>query len=361
MLSAGEAAAWAGDLQLRVGLLSQGAARIESAAAAAPDAAKAQLALASLRLRQHRVDEALPLFERAVVLTPEDFSAQFALGVSLLRREVIGGRFGGNTPAVARARAALAKAAELNAASSEAFAWLAYAEMVTDGRLAAAMTAIRRAIDLAPGRLDYVLRFADICILGGALPEARKVLTDVSHVTTDPDAVEGAARRLEVLREREAQERAADGARSAATAAAAGETVSPDGGAKPSNAATIELELEPEPERARLTAENFRLRKVQRGEERAYGELTELECDAAQVRFHLRVGSRIIIATAKRMEDITLTEFVGNKDFAVACGKRDPADTVFLTWRAAPLRAEAAATIVGEAVALEIVPRGFTP
>jgi tetratricopeptide (TPR) repeat protein len=303
------------------------------------------------------MDDALPAFERAVTLAPEDFSAQFALGVSLLRREAIGGRYTGNTEAVARARVALAKAAEVNATSSEAFAWLAYAEMMVGGRLPQALSAIKRAIDLAPGRLDYVLRFADICILGDALVDARQVLIDVSHVTTDPVAVEGATQRLQALDEREARVREA--AQRAAERREAREAASTPAAsaAEPSNVMTIE----PEPERVKREAENFKLRKVQRGEERAYGELSALECSPMQFRFFLKVGSRTIVATAKRMKDVTLTELLGSKNFTVACGKREAPETVYLTWRAAPPRTDSGATIVGQAVAVEFVPRGYTP
>jgi tetratricopeptide (TPR) repeat protein len=354
-----EAAAWAGDLQMRAGRVEEAKARIENAAAAAPDAAMAQLALARLRVHENRPADAWPAFARAMTLAPGDFSAPFAYGVSLLRVDADSGVVPGTTSGVEEARRALAKAASINPSSSEAFAWLAYAEMLSSGRLPQAMAAIRRAIDLAPGRIDYALRFADICILGNALAEARTVLAEIARVTTDPAAAAGATRRLVALDEREASMRGA--AAAVAERRDARDPVSlaaapPD---NPPNVATIELD--PEPERAKREAEHFTLRKVQRGEERAYGELKEIECGAAEVRVHLKVGSRTIVARARRIEDIALTEFLGSRDFRVACGTREPADSVYLTWRAAPPRVESGTTIVGQAVALEFVPRGFTP
>ena len=201
-LSAGEASAWLGDLQRRAGRADEAAARIERAVAAAPDAAMTQLAKAWLRLDQKRPHEAWPAFERAAALAPEDFSTQFAYGVALLRREADGGRFDGSS-ALERARAALTSAAAINPTSSDAYAWLAYAEMLSDGRLSEAAVAIRRAIELAPGRLDYLLRYADILIFAGSYADARAILIDVSHVTTDARSAEGALRRLKVLDERD--------------------------------------------------------------------------------------------------------------------------------------------------------------
>jgi hypothetical protein len=361
-ISAPEAAAWLGDLQRRAGRREEASARIEAAAAAAPEAAMAQLALALLRVEQDRGGEASVAFDRAVALAPDDFLAHYAHGVSLLHHlSTDGSRV--DPAGVARARAALARAVNLRPSSSDAFAWLAYADMLGEDTLAEAHAAIARAIDLAPGRLDYRLRYADICILRGALGDARTLLMDLSRVTTDRFAMEGAARRLAALDEREARLRAA-----AAAAGAGGFQPSGDAAAAADASSAAERRGIPKPadrtETARTTtddAPSFKLRTVRREEQRAYGELTQVECGAGQVRFHLKVGERTVVAAAKRMEDVVLTEFVGTKDFLVSCGPRIPPDTVYLTWRMAKPRVEAGVTIVGEAVAVEFVPLGYLP
>jgi tetratricopeptide (TPR) repeat protein len=197
-VSTGDADAWLGDLQRRVGRRDEAALRIEAAASSAPSASMPQLALGLLRLDQGRPDEAWPAFERAVTYAPDDFFAQYSYGVSLLRQAAAGGR-SGRTDAIDRAREALGRAAAINPSSSDAFASLAYAEMLTDHREPEARAAITRAIDLAPGRIDYRLRYADICILDGKLSEARELLIELARVTTDRTAVEGATRRLAAL------------------------------------------------------------------------------------------------------------------------------------------------------------------
>ena len=362
VVSAAEASAWLGDLQRRAGRTREAEARIDSAATAAPDAAMPQLAKAWLRLEQKKPDEAWPAFERAVGLAPDDFSTQFAYGVALLRHEADSGRYQGNTPAVDRARAALTKAAAANPASSDAFAWLAYAEMLTDGRLKQAAAAIGRAMEIAPGRVDYLIRAADICILAGSLADARTMLTEVSRVTTDRAAADEAKARLVELdtRESEARAEAARAAeragerevrRRAAEAALAG---------RPSGAAAVPDEPEP-PGDAAANAPAPRLRAVRRGEERAYGELVEIECRPSQVRVHLKVGRRVIVATARLIADIMVKAYVPGADETTSCGKSSSPPAVFLTWRTEPHRTEGAATIVGRAVAIELVPPGFTP
>jgi tetratricopeptide (TPR) repeat protein len=194
----GEAAAWLGDLQRRIGRHGEAATRIEAAVQAAPSASMSQLALGLLRLDEHRADDAWEAFERAVRADPGDFLAQFAYGAARLR-QAAAAELPAQTTTMARAREALARAAAINPSSSEAFAWLAYAEMMTDGRLRDAREAIERAIELAPGRIDYRLRYADIWILEGRIDEATTLLTALAKVKTDKAAVEGATRRLEAI------------------------------------------------------------------------------------------------------------------------------------------------------------------
>jgi len=361
-LPAAEASARLGDLQRRVDHMDDAAARIESAVAAAPDTAVAQLATALLRLDQKQLDAAWPPLERAAALAPDDFWTQLAYGQSVLYWETNDERISGN-PRMERALAALTKASALNPNSAEAFALRAYAEMRTPGRVKDAAVSIRRAMQLAPGRLDYVLRYADVYMLAGSLADARTILTDVSRVTTDPESADAAIGRLAQLDRREAQLRAEAAQRAAydeAVAKAEAERRARD--AELSNTRTVESNVERERAGDRdAPVVRVRLRAVQRGEERAYGDLVALECSPSQVRVLLKVGSRTLVATAKRMEDITLTEFIGSKDFTVVCGRRTEPDAVYLTWRSAPHRTEDGATIVGQAVALEFVPRGYTP
>ena len=352
IVPAAEAGAWLGDLQRRAGRVDEAVPRIEAAIANAPDAAMTQLALALLRIEQRRPADAWPAFDRAAALAPDDFLVQFSYGVALLRERHVENTSG--SEGLARARTVLDRAAAINPDSSEAFAWLAYAEMVSDNRLTQARAAIARAIALAPGRLDYRLRSADISVLEDKLDEAQALLMQLAAVKTDAELADSAKARLERLAEH--QSRVA--ARIAAMKAAAA-----DAAAAPTKATarrTTTAPDETDPPRETETG-IFQLRKVGRNEQRAFGELTQLECAGGRVRFHLRVGSRDIVATAARMEAVTLTNFGQATEFSVGCGRREPADAVYMTWRLATPRTEGGSTIVGDAIAVEFVPRGYTP
>jgi tetratricopeptide (TPR) repeat protein len=347
-----ETGAWLGDLQRRIRRVDEAAVRIEASAKAAPAAAMPNLALALLRTSQSRAAEARPAFERAAARAPDDFLVQYTYGVTLLREHHAQGA-AGKSEDIDRARAVLTRAAAINPNSSEAFAWLAYAEMVSDNRLPQARAAIARAIELAPGRLDYHLRSADISVLDDKLNEATAQLTQLARVTTDTSIADAAKARLAQIDEHKSRVAARAAAMQAAAASAAAAFAEANARRGP-DAPDEPREPEPEPR-------SFRMRTVQRNEQRAYGELAQIDCAGGRVRFHLKVGSRDIVATAASMDAVTLTNFTGAKDFAIACGRREPADTVYMTWRLATPREENGSTIVGVAIAVEFVPRGYTP
>jgi tetratricopeptide (TPR) repeat protein len=155
-LSQGEADAWLGDLQRRVGRGREAAARIEAAAEEDAKSAQVLMTLGRLRLDQDRAAEA---------------------GLALL------------------------KATELDPSSADALAWLAYAHMVI-GRVPEARAAIARAVALAPERLDYRLRDADVAVLEGNLVRARSVLDEVMTMTADPALAARAQERLDAIARR---------------------------------------------------------------------------------------------------------------------------------------------------------------
>lgn len=198
-LSPGEADAWLGDLQRRIHRTRDASNRIESAIRADDKAAITHLALGLLRIDEGRVGEAWPALERAVTIAPDDFMTEFAYGASLLREAAQVDGLVADATALAHSQEALKAATTINPDASEAWSWLAYAFMLDDDQLPRAEEAIEHAIDLAPGRLEYWLRWADINILSGHIANARKLLTELAALTTDRNVAEGAQRRLDAL------------------------------------------------------------------------------------------------------------------------------------------------------------------
>jgi tetratricopeptide (TPR) repeat protein len=347
-LSAGEANAWLGDLQRRVERVAEASTRIEMAVKADPSAPIAQAALGLLRLSQHRDGEGLAVLRHAAELAPDDFLVQIAYGSWLLRANTV------EDQAAEAAIPPLTRATALNPNSADAYAWLAYAQMMSKSSLPAARASIERAIALAPGRIEYRLRWADVRILEGSYEDAKAMLSRLAAVTFDPAAATGAASRLDRL----AQFERAEAARLAAWQEAQANAARFAEAANDARARrTIETPGIDDPTPSETDARPV-LRKVKTGEDRAFGTLIRVDCTPSEVKFHMRSNDRTITAIAKRMEDVELTQFVNDKEFTVSCGSRIPPDTIYLTWRRDPAPVAGRA---GVAVSIEFLPRGYVP
>lgn len=153
-LPAPEAEARLADIQLHVDRIEEATPRVEAAAKAGPNVARAQLVLSFLRMRQGDLAGAFALTRRAAALAPDDFATQYMYGLATLRGE----DGDGDILTLERARSArqaLARAATLNPNSAAALAWLAYADLSANEHLDEARELTKRAMALAPGRSDY--------------------------------------------------------------------------------------------------------------------------------------------------------------------------------------------------------------
>jgi len=346
-MTAAEANAWLGDLQRRVGRETEAATRIEDAVRAGPGSPIAHVALGLLRVEQQRGSEALDALERAAQMAPDDFLTQFLHGSWLLRidRSESG-------PTIDKAITALKRAVAANSSSADAYSWLAYAQMLSKSTLGEAHASIDKAVQLAPGRLEFLLRLADIRILEGDYGRAKALLTQIAAVKTDPEAVSSAERRLERLGEFEQAEALRSAARREAEASTSRSPAPPSTTSR--SAETARSDVPPD----RDTRVEFMLRKVRDGEDRAFGMLVRVDCTPNEVLFHVRAAGGMVTAVAQKMDDVELTQFTNDKDFSIGCGPRAQPDTVYLTWRReeTPVGGR-----VGVAVALEFLPRGYVP
>jgi tetratricopeptide (TPR) repeat protein len=352
-LTVPEAEAWLADLQRAVHGPEAAAARIEKAAAAAPDAAIAQLALGRLRARQHRPDEARSALARAAASAPDDFMMQLAHGMWLSHA-------GGVLVPTDAAVASLRRAVALRPESADAHAWLGVNLMAAPATRGDARAALERAIGLAPGRLDYLVHLADLYLLDDLFAPARVLLSKVAADTADDTVRAAAADRLADIAAREARLALARRLVIASPPAAAGGTSAPRperpevvtlSGVRGAFAATNLVHA--------VTGETLALmmRRPQAGEERLFATLTTIECrQGPELRFHLTDGSRTIVATAGRFPDIELTALRPG-ELLLGCGRRTPADRVALTFRPAANRAGVAGTVV----AIEFLPDGYGP
>ncbi|MGH9140788.1 MAG: tetratricopeptide repeat protein, partial [Vicinamibacterales bacterium] len=285
-----------------------------------------------LLLAQHRADEAWPALDRAVQLAPDDFDILYGAAVAaLVHLDRASDRTRGDLEQ--RAFAALTRAAVLAPTSPDTFAWLAYAGL-RQREWDAAANAIARAIALAPGRTEFRIRQADIMILRGAPNAARPMLQEIAARSPDRVSADSARRRLEAL-----DAAATPGSAAANTVAARGPLAGP-----PRQGSPMRLDL----------------RRVQAGEEQAFGRLTAVECRVGQVRFHVEAGGHDVVTAAAQFADVDLVRFTDSKESKLGCGARVAPDPVYVTWRVSK-PSDWPADISGVTVALEFLPPDYTP
>ena len=315
-LSAAESEAWLGDLLVHSPWPRDARARLERAVAADPDLARAHQSLGMLALRE-KVPGAFAHLARAAALDPDNFLTQYGYGLALLRdRPSDSGPARADTLEIARL--AMKKASALDPSSTDALAWLGYADLATNAHLDEAREALTRAVSLAPGRHDYQLRLAEVCIRQEDDAEARRLLTLIARA---PDGCDTDVRAQALMRRIDGR-RARPPVRSDGTRAV--------------------------------------LRRTHDGERRAFGYLERIDCRPGAVTVRVKTADRLLQFTARALTDI---EFLNHREEAldsVGCGPRGPGDGVFVTWRTA-VDGGPASDIDGEVVAVEFVPKEFAP
>jgi hypothetical protein len=230
--------------------------------------------------------------------------------------------------------------------SPDANAWLAFAQMLDDTTLPDARESIQRAIDLAPGRLDYRLRYADVSILQGNFDEARSLLGAIARVPFDQAASSAAKARLEALARYDGR----------ISGPGPGSVFSGPGPMTRGQRGPVPVEAGPlTPPSTPSATPQLRLRATQLGEQRTEGALLKIDCGPANVRFTVQSAQATLVASAVRMEDVELISYLPEKNFSIACGARKPADRVYLTSRTDPR------TNTRVAIAVEFLPPDYRP
>lgn len=349
-ISMPEVEARLGELQMQMRSPAETAARIEAAAKGAT-VAHPYVVLGQLRLAQQRIAEGLAAFQRAITIDPSNFAATYAYGNALIRYEAEATAAGIPSPKK-EALAVFARAVATNPQASDAHESLAYLHL-SERQLPEARADIERAIAIAPGRLDYRLRAADVLLSEGNVADARKLLLNIVAADAGGQYARSAERQLQRIEEREQRNSALAGALRDAGSPLPAPTPRTE---TPSGSSRTTTTFVAGPPRMR-----YDLRKAVAGEAQAFGELTNVECADGVIRLHLKTADRALIATVKQFQDLDIVTFREELNGGTFnCGTRPPNDRVYLTWRT-PAAGTESPGVAGEAVAVEFMPADYAP
>ena len=102
------------------------------------------------------------------------------------------------------------------------------------------------------------------------------------------------------------------------------------------------------------------LRLVGDGETRVLGAFTSLECRPRSIVLHVDVQGRSLQLEAGRLDDVEFITYTSATSGAVGCGALQPPARVLVTYRAKSTTTAEGSTD-GQAVAVEVLPDGYTP
>jgi tetratricopeptide (TPR) repeat protein len=343
-----ETSGYLGDMMARLNRADDARAYLKKTVDASPDAARALAALGLLELRASNAVAALPWLERAASLAPGDASVQSAYGRALTRRA---DRSGADGDALfARARTALARALELEPDNVSTMVTLAEVEMGSGAESTRAVSLMQKAVAAAPGREDYRLMLAQALAMNGDYTNSSNYVGPLMARGSRPE-IRDAARDLAA--------RMATALNAVRDAAAADRLEPPDAAAAsapPSAAAPAE---EPRRETAQQGVFVPTLRPVRAGETRVIGVFTAVDCRPGAIVLQVDTSAGPLRLAVPSFTEVEFLTYRQDSPGSVPCGPQQTTYRVLATFRTdAPV---AGAGTPNRAVAIELLPDGFTP
>lgn len=317
-VSPSEAQAYLAAFLVQTQRLDDAAKHAEAALKLAPDNAHAQTAAALHDVARSNYDAAA---QRLLAITESgDWLVAYMAGIVFA--EVNDGRGGALKPEqLASARAHFERVRRDRGAVPNALARQAMLEPRSSQPSPESRKDLELAVQMAPGREDYVFAYAQVLARMSEFGEARKVLGPMMSPRYAP-GIREIARRLmgyvvgwEKALQSGSRAPGAQGLSAADFAAAAGETIVLDPGVP---------EVRPV------------YRELQPGEERVEGFLERIECSTeGAATLHVRTAEGAAQATAPRMDKVDFITYRDDLTGSVQCGPITPAPRVYLTWQRA--------------------------
>jgi cytochrome c-type biogenesis protein CcmH/NrfG len=217
-----EARAYLGDLTARLKRPEQGLALMTKVLQERPDSARAAVGLGMLHLRENRIDDALAVLKLAAERAPRDAAVQGAYGRALLTRSYEEQDRDARNTLVAEARAALARAIDVDPTSVMPVALLGYTELQIGSDLPRAISLLEKAAQLAPAREQYRLMLAEAFMRQRDFTRASSLLGPLLAFGRTKETRNAARQRLGIMSEmqkriRDAEARVANAANTPGT------------------------------------------------------------------------------------------------------------------------------------------------
>jgi tetratricopeptide (TPR) repeat protein len=254
--------------------------------------AEARGAVAMLRARQNRREDAVREIDLAVNAAPEDFLLRYYRGMILSGAASGSSRAAGDS--TERARADLIKGIELAPEFTEAYNLLAWVNLTSGEQLEESFELVDRALRISPGREELRITLGELHLSEGSWEQARQIIEPIARSGFTAESRQRAAALLQKIRQAAEEQ--------------AGITLSDNPAPEEIPAPQPETPgAEPEPSGVELQ-----------------GTLLEIACAQNQLTLVIEAGSQVIRLQSGTPDRIRFTSFTPEIEGKIKCGRRNP-------------------------------------
>jgi tetratricopeptide (TPR) repeat protein len=344
-LSEAEAKTYLGELLFYFDRLSEAETHFLQDFLLNPNSSRANLNLGKIRAKQGKMDEFARFLAKSIELNPNDFLAHYHYARALSRQGMSEFGFVSEYPTATanKMRESLKKAIALNPNFAQSYELYAFVSVVRNENIDEAIQYLNRALKIAPGNQQYLIRMAELLMWKEDFTNARKIAQKVAKTASEPELKVYAENALERILDYEGQMYSARNPRRHR--------------AEISDRVLTEEELRILRERGLIESLNMMVAKPQKGEKRILGSVTKIECQPQVIYFTVKAENQVFQLKSDTFETVNLTAYskeMGNAKFG--CGELKQQNLAVIVYRQSNKNES---KIAGELKSIEFVPANF--
>jgi tetratricopeptide (TPR) repeat protein len=349
-ISEAEAQAYLGDLLLHSNR-KDCETYLQRALALDPNLAMAHASLGMARFREGKAEEARKSLELAVAANSQNYLTHYYYAYSLTRTSPDDPQMitGYAPETAAKIRAELQKAISLRPDYPESYNLLAFVSLVTGTQMDEAIAALKRALQISPGRNDFYYMLAQLYVRTSDYKTGRQLLEQVVRSNAEESTRQHAETLLKEIAEVEEQKSRYEAARKAR------------GNGSPSltsNLTKSSSETAASEQSANDPSSYLRevLRPAAAGETQLQGTLLRIECEPKGIVFMVNTGASVLKLRIDSFAAVEITTYTPEVKGDITCGPRSPENLVVVNYVAGVDKRTKADGVLKS---IEFVPKDF--
>jgi tetratricopeptide (TPR) repeat protein len=344
-LSEAEAKTYLGDLLYRFDRLSESEMLSLQVILLNPNSSRAHATLGLIRAAQGKYDESARFLAKAIELDSNNYLAHYHYARVLSRQGMSEFGFVSEYSALlaGKMRESLKKAMALNPDFSQSYELYAFVSVVRNENIDEAIEYLNRALKIAPGNQQYLIRMAELLMWKEDFSNARKIAEKIAKTAAEPQLKVYAENTVDRINNYEGQMYSARNPRKRLPSI--------------TDRIFTEEELRVLREQGLIESLNMMVAKPQKGEKRILGSLTKIECQPNSIYFTVKAGNQTFQLKSETFETVNLTAYskeMGNAKFG--CGELKQQNLAVIVYRPADKTETKSA---GELKSIEFVPANF--